>query len=57
MSELTKRDRWIIAQAFDGAQYYPSPQEWLSDVVDDVGHTVEMALAHDAPALEELTHE
>jgi len=46
---LTEREIWLMRQARLSVLHYENLEDWLEDVVDDVGDTVEMALAHDAP--------
>lgn len=55
MSELSKRDLFLIDQGFKAgdAQYYENSESWLSDTIDDVGHTVSDHLAYDAAKLAE----
>ncbi len=49
---ITEREKWLMRHARLNAEYYDSLEAWLDDVVDDAGHTVAMALAHDAPVSE-----
>jgi len=47
---LSKRDKFLIEQGFKAgdSQYYEDYEVWLSDTIDDAGHTVEDHIAFDA---------
>jgi len=52
-TKLSKREKWLMGEAFRAGRCLSGTlHEWLEEVVDDVGDTVEMALAHDAPTTE-----
>ena len=55
--ELTKRERWLMQEAYNAGTYIDrsvsndkprvSFTDWLDDAISDAGHTVEMALLHE----------
>ena len=45
---VTERERYLMIEWAKASAHYESVDQWLSDTIDDVGHTVEMALSHDA---------
>jgi hypothetical protein len=53
--KLSKRDRFLIEQGFKTGESlsYPNCESWLSDHIDDVGHTVEDHIAFDASNIDE----
>lgn len=54
---LSKRDKFLIDQGFKAgdSQYYENSEVWLSETIDDAGHTVEDHLAHDAGKVSEIS--
>ena len=46
--KLTQRDKFFIREAFKAAAFYKTPDDWLCEVLNDIGHTVEQSLACDA---------
>ena len=49
---LTEREKFLMPEAMKTATNYDYLEEWLNDVVDDAGHTVEQLLDHEAPKQE-----
>jgi len=51
--KLTRRELWLMLEAYKvgmlQAEFPIGFDGWIEDPVDDVGHTVEMVLVHDAP--------
>lgn len=50
---ISDREKFLMKEAMSMSQrgYYKNLDEWLSDVIDHCGHTVEMLLSHDADGL------
>lgn len=38
---LSDREKHLMKLAMESSEYYASLDEWLSEVIDDQGHTVE----------------
>jgi hypothetical protein len=51
--KLTQRDRFFIKEAFKAGSFYKSTDEWLNEVLNDAGNTVEQSLACDAQQIVE----
>ena len=49
---LTEREKFLMREAMKAATNYDYLEEWLNDVVDNPGHTVEQLLDHEAPKQE-----
>jgi len=45
---INDRERFLMREAMKAAQHYSSLDDWLGEVIDDVGHTVEHHLSFDA---------
>lgn len=46
---ITDRERFLMQEAMKAADNYDGDLEyWLNEVIDDLGHTVEQHLSHDA---------
>jgi len=50
---LSKRDKYLIEQAFWAARYYDTMESWLSEVISDAGNLAEERLAHNASIIKE----
>ena len=50
---LSDRDKFLMREAFKcgKAGGYTDLESWLIETIDDVGHTVEQHIAHDADSL------
>ena len=49
---VTEREKFLMREAMKAATNYDYLEEWLNEVVDDAGHTVEQLLDHEAPKQE-----
>lgn len=49
---LTQRDRFFIKEAFKAGRFFKTPDEWLSEVLNDAGYTMEQSLVCDARQIE-----
>jgi hypothetical protein len=45
---LADREKFLMTQAMSAGSYYNDLGQWLGEVIDDVGHTVEQNLVYDA---------
>ena len=45
---ITNREKFLMIQWGKAEKYYETVDQWLDEVVDDAGHTVEQALSYDA---------
>ena len=52
MKDFTDREMFLMDKAFIACKYYDSVIDWLTETIDDQGHTVSQHLKHDADALE-----
>ena len=48
---ITDREKFLMRQAMNAAFYYEDLDQWLNEVISDVGHTVEQNLDYDADNL------
>jgi len=48
---ITQRERFLMREAMKAAEHYGDLEKWLSEPVDDAGHTVEQHLSYDADNL------
>lgn len=49
---ITDRERFLMREAAKVAKFNPDIDEWLSEIIDDLGHTVEQHLSFDADKYE-----
>jgi hypothetical protein len=45
---ITDREKFLMIQWGNTRPYYETVEDWLNEVIDDVGHTVEQELSYDA---------
>ena len=45
---INDRERWLMREAMKAAPYYNDLHDWLNEIIDDVGSTVEQHLDYDA---------
>jgi hypothetical protein len=45
---ITDREKFLMIQWGNTRPYYETLEDWLTEVIDDVGHTVEQELSDDA---------
>jgi hypothetical protein len=45
---ITDREKFLMIQWGKTRSYYETLEDWLTEVIDDVGHTVEQQLSFDA---------
>ena len=45
---ITEREKYLMQQAMHAAPFYRDLDQWLDEVISDVGHTVEQHLSYDA---------
>jgi hypothetical protein len=48
MMMITNREKFLMIQLGKAEKYYGTVEQWLDEVIDDAGHTVEQALSSDA---------
>jgi hypothetical protein len=48
MNKISDREKFLMIQWGKCHEYYETVDQWLSDVIDDQGHTVEDAVSYDA---------
>ena len=48
MKLISDREKFLMIQWGKCHENYETVDQWLNDVIDDVGHTVEQALSYDA---------
>jgi len=51
---ITNRERFLMLQWSRHSEENDNIQEWLDTVIDDMGHTVEQHLSHEADEHEKL---
>lgn len=45
---ITEREKFLMEQAMIAGEFYNTVDDWLADIIDDYGHTVENQLAENA---------
>ena len=45
---ITDREKFLMIQWGKCHEYYGELNQWLNEVIDDMGHTVEQNLSYDA---------
>ena len=48
---ISDREKYLMKQAWDAAQYYTDLDTWLNETISDAGHVVEQHLDQDATRL------
>ena len=48
MDKISDREKFLMIQWASCHEFYESLDQWLNDVIDDQGHTVEDELIYDA---------
>ena len=54
---ISDREKFLMQQAMDAAEYYPDLDSWINEIIAEGGYTVEQHLSFDADqhALSKLT--
>ena len=50
---ITEREKFLMREAMHAAPFYSDLDQWINEVISDVGHTVEQHLDYDADRISE----